>query len=373
LVISRRGFAAAGLGGVLAACSRKLAPRYSGWLFVTSASEKSVVVADLAEFQRIGSVALGTAPGQVLRCGERVFVTCPDARTIVEIDMSRLEAGRKIELPGRIVAAASSEKHLVAATADPPTITIFDPVHNSTKPPGAIRSRLGAAPAAVDFHDDINLVAFAAGNSIFRLSLKDGKIAGETPLASFCTAVQFRNDGQAILAALPDQKQVVSIDTASGVLLARMPLAFAPKRFGAATVDGGQMFVSGESEDTIAIVSPYQSEVAETIVAGRTPRGIAVAGKRNLLLVANPAAGDLTILDIETRKLAASIHVGGTPGEVLVTADEEYALVISQDTGDVSVIRLQTVLDRGVKTKPLFTVFAMGANPQSAAIVPKPA
>jgi hypothetical protein len=34
---------------------------------------------------------------------------------------------------------------------------------------------------------------------------------------------------------------------------------------------------------------------------------------------------------------------------------------------------MNTVLDRSVKTKPLFTVFPMGGSPQSAVIVAKEA
>ena len=133
------------------------------------------------------------------------------------------------------------------------------------------------------------------------------------------------------------------------------------------------MFVTAVGEDAVAIVSPYQSQVDQTIVAGRTPWGMAVSATRNLLLISNPASGDLTILDIETRRLSASVHIGGEPGEVLLTPDEEYALVISRDAGDVAVVRMRTVLDRSVKTKPLLTMFPMGGLPQSTLIIPKEA
>lgn len=103
---------------------------------------------------------------------------------------------------------------------------------------------------------------------------------------------------------------------------------------------------------------------------------MAVSAAQNLLLVANPDTGDLTLLDIETRQLAASVHVGDTPGEVLVTPGGEYALIVSRDSGAVSVIRLTTVLNRGENAltargiKPLFTVFPMTTAPGPAIIVP---
>ena len=97
---------------------------------------------------------------------------------------------------------------------------------------------------------------------------------------------------------------------------------------------------------------------------------VAEISGQELLFVTNAGSGDLTIFDVDSRGLAASVHVGGNPGEVLVTPDGEYALVINRDSGDVAVVRIRTVLDKSVKTKPLFTFFALAAGPQSAAIIP---
>jgi len=44
--------------------------------------------------------------------------------------------------------------------------------------------------------------------------------------------------------------------------------------------------------------------------------------------------------------------------------------VLDQHSGNVSVVRITTVLDRTVKTKPLFTVFPTAADARSAIIVP---
>jgi YVTN family beta-propeller protein len=135
------------------------------------------------------------------------------------------------------------------------------------------------------------------------------------------------------------------------------------------------MFVTGKGEDALAIVSSFQNEVEQTILAGRTPYAMAVSEGRNLLFVTNPGSGDLTILDIETRGVFASVHVGETPGDVLLTPDGQYALVLDQRSGNVSVVRITTV-DHKVKTNsppsPLFTVFPTAADARSAMIVPYP-
>lgn len=355
----------------LAGCSRKLATRYFGWLFVASATERGIAVADLAEFRHATTIPFDQVPGQVIRVGTRVFVTCPEARSVVELDLAHFKMGRKLSLPGKIVSAvaATDGNSLVVITEQPGAMCVIDPVSLQVKKQVLLQER----PAALAVSD--NMAAVAGAATVTRVSLPDCKIAGQSEAGSKCGVIQFRKDGRMILAGLPEAKQIVTFDAVTGSLLARLPLAFAPERF-SFNDNGGQMFVTGPisaGQDTIAIVNPYQSEVDQTIIAGRTPHGMAVSAKRNLLLVTNPGSGDLTILDIDTRHLAASVHVGGSPGEVLLTPDEEYALVISQDSGDVSVARMQTVLDKATKTKPLFTVFPMGGNPLSATVVPREA
>jgi DNA-binding beta-propeller fold protein YncE len=230
------------------------------------------------------------------------------------------------------------------------------------------RVALPASPAGFDVTQTMAAIAGAGNNGIIRVALRDGAIRGLTERGFACGAIRFRNDGKTILAGAASAKELVTLDANSGTLLARLPLPFVPARF-CFNADGGQMFVTG-GEDEIAIVSPYQSEVDQTIVAGRSPFAMAVSASRDLLLVTNPPSGDLTILDIETRRLAASVHIGGDPGELALTPDGEYALVVGRNSGDVSVVRLSTVLDHKIKTKPLFTGFAMAANPRSGIIVP---
>ncbi|HVW86304.1 MAG TPA: YncE family protein [Bryobacteraceae bacterium] len=355
----------------LIGCGRQLAPRSSGWLFVASATDRGIGVADLASFHRVTTIPLPDKPGQVLQAGGRVFVSCPEARALCEIDPQGLRVTGRIQLAGVIVGCAVTPggDRIVVVTDQPAAILSIDPASRRV----VTRLPLDDQPIALDAAKDLVAVSTARG-SLVRASLSEGKVLGATPLGMPCKVVRFRPDGKSILLGAASGKQMMTVDAASGQLLARLPLALVPARFCFTSNDnGGQMFVTGEGEDSIVIVSPYQSEVDQTIVAGRTPFGLAtgVIGGQNLLFVTNPGSGDLTIFDIDTRRLAASVHVGGNPGEVLLTPDQDYALVINRDSGDVAVVRLSTVLDHKVKTKPLFTVFPTAASPQSAAIIPK--
>jgi YVTN family beta-propeller protein len=144
-----------------------------------------------------------------------------------------------------------------------------------------------------------------------------------------------------------------------------MPIA--PERFCFTLDNGGQMFVTGRGMDAVVIVSPYQTSIDETLLAGRAPGSMAVDA--NNLYVANPASGDLTVIAIADRRLLAKIPVGQDPVQVMLTPDHQYALVLNRASSDLSVIRVSKVgADLRGKGAPLFTVVPLGASPVSGAI-----
>jgi YVTN family beta-propeller protein len=354
-------------GLIASACARKRAARYHGWLFVASGTEKAVAVADLAFFRRTNNVPLGHSPDQLFHSGGRVYATCPEGRMLIEIDPRQLAVAGMIGLPGKPVAARLQPdgRTAIIATEEPDLLLAVDLVNRRV----VARLAVTGPIADLDIYKGQAAFAMPSRNVIARVNLTGMKLTGTTDVGVPCRALRFRKDGKTILAGAPTVREIVSVDAATGELLVRLPLPMAPSHF-CFNGDGGQMFVTGAGEDTVAIVSPFQNEVDQTILAGRTPYAMAVSEQRNLLFVTNMESGDLTILDIDSRLRAASVHVGENPGDVLLTPDGEYALVIDRRTGNVSVVRITTVLDRKVRTKPLFTVFPTAADARSAIIVP---
>lgn len=357
---------------VLAGCGHKRASRYHGSLFVASRGEKCVAVADLAYFRRSTNIPLDYAPDELFHTNGRVFVTCHEGECLEEIDPRALRVTAKIRLPGKPIAARVTPNGMAAILTAAPDLAVA--VDLSMRRVTA-RAPLPGEASDLDVSQGQLAIAIPSRNLIVRMNAAGMRLAGATDAGTPCSTLRFRRDGKTILAGSPPSREIVSIDCASGRLLARMPLPMAPARF-CFNSDGGQMFVTGPGEDAVAIVSPYQNEVDQTILAGRTPYAMAVSEQRNLLFVTNLESGDLTILDIETRMPAASVHVGENPGDVLLTPDGQYALVIDHRTGNVSVVRIPTVLDHDpgalgrVKAKALFTVFPTVSDARSAIIVP---
>lgn len=369
--LSRRGFL--GAATALAACGRKRGPRYQGWLFVASGAGKEIAVANLSAFRRVSPIPLPCAPAQLFRAGRRVFAVCRDAQALLEINVERFEVAGRIGIAAKPAGAwlLPDGNTAILMTDNPASLMRVDLTERRVTG----KLPLPAAPGELDWNGGYVAVTIPARHLLIRVALREWRLAGSTDLGVPCGAVRFRKDGKTILAGSEMAREIVTVDAASGNLLSRLPLPVAPSRF-CFNPDGGQMFVTGKGQTAIVIVSPFQNEVAETILGGSSPYAMAVAEDRNLLFVTNPPSGDLTILDIETRAVWASVHVGENPGEIMLTPDGEYALVMDQRSGNVSVVRIRTVLDKKARTSsppaPLFTVFPTAADARSAIIVPFP-
>ena len=169
-----------------------------------------------------------------------------------------------------------------------------------------------------------------------------------------------------MVAADPMGRRLCLHDVASGQLITYLPLSVRPDYL-CFNHDGGQLFLTGEGMDGVVVVYPYHTpEVAETVLAGHAPG--AMAASESLLFVASPQSGDVSILNIPTRKVIGVVQVGSDPGCVVVTPDDQYALVLNRKSGDVAVLRVSGITPNRYKSAALFTVIPVGSKPVSAAI-----
>jgi YVTN family beta-propeller protein len=172
-----------------------------------------------------------------------------------------------------------------------------------------------------------------------------------------------------VIAVRNSDRSVMLFDSGTGKTVVRLPLPFAPRRY-CVSSDGGQLFLSGDGMDAVTIVYPYQSEIAETILAGRSPG--AMAATSSYLLVTNPASNSVTVLNIDDRRLVAVVQVGQGPREILMSPDGQYALVLNERSGDLAVIWLYALTEpraHRYKSASLFTLIPVGDKPVGAAVV----
>jgi YVTN family beta-propeller protein len=181
--------------------------------------------------------------------------------------------------------------------------------------------------------------------------------------------VRFRPDGRQVLIAEAEQPLLSIADARSGGVIVRLQLAVRARNLCFAA-GGGQLCITGDGMDAVVIVYPYQTEVAETALVGHSPGCMAECASdvADYLFVANPSSGEVTIVDIETRRVIAVIAVGRNPRFISMTPDGRYALVLNQDSGDMAVIRVAAIAAGRGRSGPLFTMVPVGSKPVSAAI-----
>jgi YVTN family beta-propeller protein len=231
--------------------------------------------------------------------------------------------------------------------------------------------------AAVDFDLSFGLgsdgraaVGFGAEGRLALVRLNTGKVDHLIEAGCEPTMVRFQGDGKQVLAGSRGDRSLTIFDAASGRTTVRLPLPVEPANC-CFNADGGQMFVTGPGMDAVVIVFPYQTEVGETILAGRAPDGMAVCGAPQYLFVANPESGSVTVLDIDTRKLVGVVTVGQEPRHILIAPDNRYALVLNWRSGNMAVIRIASFTERRHRTDPvpLFTMVPVGGQPVGGAVV----
>ncbi len=347
---------------------------YPGYCFIANQGGRSVALVDLASFRRLRSIPLDAAPAAVLPHPSRpkAFVLAPAAGMVYELDAASLSISRRLRTPGELVAIkldpAGQDLWLLARD---PAALIQVPL-DSFRP--RLRIRLEAPPDAFDIgREGRAAIISRRARSLTFASLDRAAVERVVGAGVEPTGVCFQWDGKQVLAASGPDRSMTIYDAGSGKTVVRLPLPFEPRRF-CFNSDGGQLFVSGDGMDAVVIVYPYQTEVAETVLAGRAPDAMAATSVPGpYLLVANPPTNTVTVLNIDDRRLVSVVEVGQGPREILITPDNQYALVLNEMSGDLAVIRLYS-LDKPARTHryksaSLFTLIPVGEKPVSAAVV----
>jgi YVTN family beta-propeller protein len=353
----------------LAGCARRKSRGFPGYAFVADAGARTVSAVDLNGFVLVKQIGLDGAPGAVLgnRLRPGVFVLMPESGAVSEIDAAKLAVVRTARLGNPAVA--------MRLAADGKSIWVLQARALVRLEGSRLRTaqtiRLPGVAGDFDLTSDGRaVVSFAAERRLALVRLGAGTIERLIDAGCEPSLVRFQGDGKQVLAGSRADRSLAIFDAASGRTTVRLPLPVEPVNC-CFNADGGQMFVTGPGMDGVVIVYPYQTEVGETILAGRTPDGLAVSGTPPYLFVANPESGSVTVLDIDTRKLVATVSVGLEPRHILITPDDRYALVLNWRSGNMAVMRIAAFTERRHRTNPapLFTMVPVGAQPLAAAVV----
>ncbi len=355
----------------LLSCARKKGSGYEGYAFVANQDGQAIAAVDLMTFTVARYIHLDGAPTVVAAPPGRpsVYVLTPATGTVYEIDATKLAARRRMQA-GRTAdalrAVAGERPALWALCRQPHQLVRIG--FETFKIEAIIP--LPFEPVDFDFSVDGESAVVSFGESgkfgIVDLAKHRCRVfdLGRKP-----SLARFRSDGRQLLIASAEEPSLSIVDFKTGRVIVNLPLAVRARHF-CVKSDGGQLFISGDGMDAVAVVYPYTTEVAQTALAGRSPGFMTecLSDGDDYLFVANPDSGRVTILEVDTLKVVAVVSVGSRPAFILQTPDRQYALVLNSDSGDMAVVRLAAVGGKRDRSAPLFTMIPVGSKPVCAAV-----
>jgi YVTN family beta-propeller protein len=376
-VLTRRSLLSGCLGtlGAITACTRPKAKGFSGYAFVANQEGGAVAAVDLEVFAVAKHIHVDGAPTAVVarRQHARVYALTPENGTVHEIRAANLTFTGKLRVAASaITMRLSPDENTLFVLCDQPRRLValaLDPMRVRWDAP------LAADPCDFDIASDGTLAAIGhrQGRGITFVDLGRRQAFPMIPASGEIGLVRFQYSTQLIAANLSERTLSV-YHAQTRRLIVNLPLAVRPDHM-CFNADGGQLFVTGDGMDAVVVVYPsYTPEIGETVLAGHNPGAMAASVNPGYLFVANPKSGDVSILDIETRRVVAVTPVGTEPSYITITPDDQYALVLNQVSGDMAVIRIPNVTravneQRRWKKGPLFMLIPVGSKPVSAAIV----
>jgi len=337
-----------------------------------------VAAVDLTVFAVARHIRLEGSPTAVAanpRTG-RVYALTPANGLIHEIRSENLSFSRRVQVANSALAFRLSPdgRFLYVLCNSPKRLARVEL--------GSMRMdwQLPLAADPIDFdlaHDGETLaISYGPQQAISFIDLPKGRGDALIQTSGDIGMVRFRNDSKHLIAANLTGPMLSFYEVASRKLIVHLPLALRPDHL-CFNADGGQLFVTGEGMDAVVVVYPYYTpQIAETVLAGHHPGAMAasIGPSDGYLFVSNEQSGDVSILDIHTRRLLAITPVGTQPGFVTITPDDKYALVLNQKSGDMAVIRIANITrtvneQRRWKKGALFMLIPVGSKPVSAAIL----
>jgi YVTN family beta-propeller protein len=354
-----------------AGCGRKRGTGYPGYVFIANQEGRSIAAVELLQFSLARRIPLDAAPTAILAHPVEPFlyVLAPQTGTIYEIDSRSLNVRRHSRIGAQAVTMrlARDNRTLWVLCDEPKQIAGVSVATLQVSQ----RIRLPAAPTDFDLcrECDLAVVSFASESAVALLELSRTTVSGLIGAGAAPGLVRFRFDGEQVIAANRGGRALTIVDVRTRRKVVRLPLAIEPANF-CFKADGGQLFITGPGMDAVAVVYPYSTEVAETLLAGRTPGGMAVTAppSAEYLFASNRDSGDVTVMDIDSRKVLAVIHVGQDPSQIVITPDNQYALVLNEGSGNLAVIRVASIVGGRTRTAPLFTMIPVGSKPVSAVV-----
>jgi YVTN family beta-propeller protein len=362
-VISRRTLLALPFA---AACTRPQ-EGFRGYAFIANQEGGAVAAVDLGALAVARHIPLEGAPTEVTAAAQRpsVYALTPGNGAVHEIHIDNLRLARKLAVVSQAITMvlAPDERTLYVLAREPRLLAAVELDSFKT----GWKLALPDEPVGLAVSMDGKTAAVSSAQAVHLVDLETRRLSAPLGHGDY-GPVQFLKDSKTLVAGNRGERLISAYSVGARRLITHLPISVRPDQF-CFSRDGGQLFVTGEGMDAVVVVYPFFTpQVGDTVLAGHAPGAMDVSD--DLLFVASPLSGDVSILSIATRKVIAVVPVGSDPGFIRVTPDDQYALVLNRKSGDMAILSVPAILQgkNRYKTAGLRAMIPVGSRPVSAVV-----
>ena len=349
-----------------AACTRPQ-EGFRGYAFIANQEGGAIAAVDLGVLAVARHIPLDGAPTEITAAVRQptVYALTPDNGSVHEIQIDTLRLARKLTVASQAItmALAADERQLFVLAREPRALVAvaLDSFKVDWKLP------LPDEPVGLAISSDGKTAAISSTGAVYLVDLAARRLSAPLGHGAY-GPVQFLTDGKTLMAGDRGERKLSAYSVPAQRLITHLPVSVSPDQF-CFSRDGGQLFVTGDGMDAVVVVYPFFTpEVGDTVLAGHAPGAMDVSN--DLLFVASPQSGDVSILSIATRKVVRVVPVGSDPGFIRVTPDDQYALVLNRKSGDLAILSVPAITQKKNRYSPagLLTVIPVGSRPVSAVV-----
>jgi DNA-binding beta-propeller fold protein YncE len=362
-VISRRTVLALPLA---AACTRR-PEGFRGYAFIANQEGGAVAAVDLGALAVARHIPLEGSPTEVTAAAQRplVYALTPENGTVHEIQIDTLRLSRKLGVASHAItmALAADERSLYVLAREPHSLIAVDLDNFKV----AWKLPLPDEPVGLAVSPDRKTAAVSSPQALHLVDLEARRLSGPLGHGDY-GPVQFHDEGKTLLAGNRGDRLLSAYSVAAQRLITHLPISVRPDQF-CLSRDRGQLFVTGEGMDAVVVIYPYDTpQVGNTVLAGHAPGAMDVS--EDLLFVASPLSGDVSILSIATQKVIGVVPVGSDPGYIRVMDNDQYALVLNRKSGDMAILSVAAVTQKKNRYSPvgLRAMIPVGSRPVSVVV-----
>jgi peptide/nickel transport system substrate-binding protein len=313
----------------------------------------AVAVVDAAHARLLGSVPVTAPPGAIAYGAGSVWVSLPDARSVLRIspETRRVIASVPLDVSAQSLASAGSAVWALGSGPNDEFLTLerIDPTFGTASRARRLPTVVTGDSGSVSARGETLLVAPRSG-LLTQVDARSGHLLGHVDpnAAPSAAALGF---GSSWL-AYREADLVVRVDSLGRIT--PIPVGRAPS---AIAVGKHAVWVANALDGTVKSIDPDTSAVITTIHVGGTLTAIATDGDD--VWVASEGKGKLVRIDERTNRRTATVVVGGSPQSLVVADGTVWASMqtppAAQPSGGTAVV-----------SSPMFDVdpaLAPGTNP----------